>query len=212
AVPALEAIAGVSLASLPFMHGEKVSVHGIPTHVTRCGYTGEDGVEISVPSAQAAKLAELLVAHDDVALAGLGARDSLRLEAGLCLYGHDMDETVTPVEATKRRRADAKFLGASTILSQIGKGVPITKRRVGLVVEGAPAREGAAVVDPTSGEPIGTVTSGVPSPVLKKNVAMAYVKGGFHKAGSKVGVVVRGKVNAAEVVKMPFVAQNYFRG
>ncbi|KAI9148533.1 hypothetical protein H9P43_010131 [Blastocladiella emersonii ATCC 22665] len=218
AVAALESLAGRSLADLKFMQGATMSLRGIPTpvHVTRCGYTGEDGVEISVPNAHAAALADLLVKQPGVALAGLGARDSLRLEAGLCLYGHDMDESVSPVEATllwtigKRRRAEGGFLGSDKILSQIGG--PITKRRVGLTVQGAPAREGATIVNPATGELIGKVTSGVPSPVLKKNVAMGYVAGGFHKAGTEVGVVVRGKTQKAVVTKMPFVPHQYYRG
>ncbi|ORZ36802.1 hypothetical protein BCR44DRAFT_1498569 [Catenaria anguillulae PL171] len=221
AVSVVEELAGTSLAGLKFMHGAGIKLKGIHTHVTRCGYTGEDGVEISVKHGDAPALAELLVKHKEVELAGLGARDSLRLEAGLCLYGHDMDESVSPVEASLLWTIGARkitfaaapkptFLGAEHILSQIGG--PITKRRVGLIVAGAPAREGAQVVDLATNQVIGKVTSGVPSPVLKKNIAMAYVKGGFHKSGTEVGVVVRGKTQKATVSKMPFVPQNYYRG
>ncbi|KAJ3368129.1 hypothetical protein GGF31_006837 [Allomyces arbusculus] len=215
AIAALEKLASTSLASLPFMAGTALKIRDVPVHVTRCGYTGEDGVEISVPHGSAAALAEWLLQDPAVAMAGLGARDSLRLEAGLCLYGHDMDESVSPVEATllwtigKRRRAEGGFLGAESILSQIGG--PITKRRVGLLVQGAPAREGAKIVN-AEGQEIGQITSGCPSPVLKKNVAMGYVAKGFTKAGSEVNVVVRGKTQKATVTKMPFVPHNYFRG
>jgi len=154
-------------------------------------------------------------------LAGLAARDSLRLEAGMCLYGHDLDDTTTPVEAAlswvigKDRRADGGFHGAEIILQQLipkskgGSGVE--RRRIGLVVEGAPAREGTEIVG-EDGEKIGVITSGCPSPTLKKNVAMGYIKDGFHKSGTNVEVVIRGKKRKAQVTKMPFVPSRYWKG
>ncbi|KAL7749348.1 hypothetical protein RI367_005219 [Sorochytrium milnesiophthora] len=216
AVAALEQLVGSSLASMPFMTGAAMKIKGIPVHVTRCGYTGEDGFEISVPHKQAAELASVLVGHPDVELAGLAARDSLRLEAGLCLYGNDMDETTSPSEAGltwtigKRRRVEGGFLGADKILPQIKGGV--SKRRVGLIVEGAPARDKTKIfADAAADTEVGVVTSGCPSPVLKKNVAMAYVNKGHQKTGTELYVKVRNKVQKATVVKMPFVEHNYFR-
>lgn len=197
--------------------------------VSRGGYTGEDGFEISIPEAEAVAVTEALLeagGPERVRLAGLGARDSLRLEAGMCLYGHDLDDSTTPVEAAlgwivpKERRAEedaaARFLGAETVLAQLVPkskgGLGVERRRVGLVVEGAPAREGAEIVTPEDGQKIGTVTSGCPSPTLGKNIAMGYVKDGFHKAGTEVGVVVRGKRRTAKVTKMPFVPTRYWKG
>ncbi|GAB7348627.1 hypothetical protein MBLNU459_g7001t1 [Dothideomycetes sp. NU459] len=191
---------------------------------SRGGYTGEDGFEISIPPAHTVALTAHLLAHAGPAklrLAGLGARDSLRLEAGMCLYGHDLDDATTPVEAGlawivgKARRAAGGFNGAEVILPQLtpvskgGKGV--SRRRVGLVVEGAPAREGALVVD-AEGRDVGRVTSGCPSPTLGKNIAMAYVRDGMHKAGTELMVVVRGKQRKATVTKMPFVPSKYWKG
>jgi aminomethyltransferase len=195
-----------------------------PLLVSRGGYTGEDGFEISIPEDETTAVVDELIRASKGALhlAGLGARDSLRLEAGMCLYGHDLDDTITPVEGalswiipkSRRDPATATFHGASTILSQLipkakgGKGVE--KRRIGLIVEGAPAREGAQIVD-AEGKEIGKITSGCPSPTLGKNVAMGYVKDGLHKAGTEVGVIVRGKVRKATVSKMPFVPTKYYK-
>ena len=199
--------------------------------VSRGGYTGEDGFEISVPAPLTAVFAQHLLktaGPDQLRLAGLGARDSLRLEAGMCLYGHDLNDDTTPVSAGlgwivhKNRRIGGGFHGDEVILRELtpakegGKGAEY--RRVGLVVEGAPAREGAVIVTgdrSTSGESqpaeIGRVTSGCPSPTLGSNIAMGYVRKGNHKIGSKLGVVVRGKRREAEVVKMPFVASRYWK-
>ena len=191
--------------------------------ISRGGYTGEDGFEISIPGPSSTAVTESLLqsASDTLRLAGLGARDSLRLEAGMCLYGHDLDDSTTPVEAAlswvvgKDRRAGGGFHGSSIILSQLklkkDGGVGVTRRRVGLVVEGAPAREGAEIVD-AEGNAIGKITSGCPSPTLKENIAMGYVKDGLHKAGTEVGVLVRGKRRKAVVTKMPFVPSKYYRG
>uniref|UniRef100_A0A8C6XZL1 Aminomethyltransferase n=1 Tax=Naja naja TaxID=35670 RepID=A0A8C6XZL1_NAJNA len=167
------------LAKLPFMSSAMMAVFGVQgCRVTRCGYTGEDGVEISVPANQAVELAELLLRDSTVWLAGLAARDSLRLEAGLCLYGNDIDENTTPVEASlvwtlgKRRRVAMDFPGASTILAQI-KEKP-KKKRVGLTSTGPPIRQHVPILSP-GGKAIGEVTSGCPSPCLQKNIAMGYV-------------------------------------
>ena len=191
--------------------------------ISRGGYTGEDGFEISIPGPSSTAITASLLqsASDTLRFAGLGARDSLRLEAGMCLYGHDLDDSTTPVEAAlswvvgKDRRAEGGFHGSSVILSQLklkkDGGVGVTRRRVGLVIEGAPAREGAEIVD-AEGNAIGKITSGCPSPTLKKNIAMGYVKDGLHKAGTEVGVLVRGKRRKAVVTKMPFVPTKYYRG
>ncbi|APA14750.1 hypothetical protein SS1G_06759 [Sclerotinia sclerotiorum 1980 UF-70] len=192
--------------------------------VSRGGYTGEDGFEISIPESETVKVTESLLksaGEEKLQLAGLGARDSLRLEAGMCLYGHDLDDTTTPVEAAlgwvvgKERRTEGGFHGAKVILKQLTPkskgGSGVERRRIGLIVEGAPAREGADIVN-DKGEKIGNITSGCPSPTLGKNVAMGYIKDGFHKAGTDVGVVVRGKERKAKVTKMPFVPSKYWKG
>ncbi|KAK7744877.1 Aminomethyltransferase, mitochondrial [Cytospora paraplurivora] len=194
--------------------------------ISRGGYTGEDGFELSIPSPdETVAVTEALLAGagpERLQLAGLGARDSLRLEAGLCLYGHDLDDTTTPVEGAlswiipkERRGADAGYHGAEVISKQLvprskgGSGVQ--RRRIGLVVEGAPAREGAEVVS-KEGESLGKVTSGCPSPTLGKNIAMAYVKDGFHKSGTELDVIIRGKSRKATVTKMPFAPTKYWKG
>ncbi|KAB5530446.1 hypothetical protein GE09DRAFT_1148010 [Coniochaeta sp. 2T2.1] len=193
-----------------------------PVLISRGGYTGEDGFEISIPDSPLAVTQSLLdIGGGDVDLAGLGARDSLRLEAGMCLYGHDLDETTTPVEAglswiipKSRRGKEAGYYGAEVIASQLvpktkgGKGVE--RRRVGLVVEGAPAREGAEIW--AGDEKVGVVTSGCPSPTLGKNIAMGYVRDGVHKSGTEVEVLVRGKKRKGVVSKMPFVPAQYHKG
>lgn len=189
--------------------------------VSRGGYTGEDGFEISIPPFATEAVTQFLLdsARDELRLAGLGARDTLRLEAGMCLYGHDLDDSTTPVEAGlswiigRDRRAEGGFHGAGVIQQQLKKkseGGGVTRRRVGFVVEGAPAREGAKVVD-EAGKEIGVVTSGCPSPTLKKNIAMGYVRDGMHKSGTDVQVVVRGRPRKATVTKMPFVPSKYFK-
>lgn len=196
---------------LYFMQTRELVVAGIPCRVTRCGYTGEDGVEISVPNEKAVELCETLVASG-VQLAGLGARDSLRLEAGLCLYGNDIDDTTTPIEAGlawtigKRRRQTADFPGAEIILKQL-KDKP-TRRRVGLTCTGPPPRSHCPVLD-ADGNQVGEVTSGCPAPSLGKNVAMAYVPANLAKAGTNLTVQVRKKNIPAVVTKMPFVKCNY---
>ena len=198
-----------------------------PILISRGGYTGEDGFEISIPPSHTVTFTTHLLksgGSDRVRLAGLGARDSLRLEAGMCLYGHDLNDNTTPVEAGlswvvhPSRRVSGGFHGQETILSQLRPtkdgGDPPKQRRVGLIIEGAPAREGAEILDPTSTggrDVVGRVTSGCPSPTLGKNIAMGYVKTPLHKAGTSLEILIRGKPRKAEVVKMPFVPSRYWK-
>ena len=205
-----------------------------PALISRGGYTGEDGFELSIPAEHTVAITRLLLESagpEKLRLAGLGARDSLRLEAGMCLYGHDLDDTITPVEAglgwivSKPRRAAADFPGAETILEQLqalkGGGEVLKRRRVGLVVEKVPAREGALISvavapsgaedDGSSSREVGRVTSGCPSPTLGKNIAMGYVESGLHKPGTELEVTVRGKRYKANVVRMPFVESRYWK-
>jgi len=203
------------ITKMPFMTSKEMSVDGIPCRVTRCGYTGEDGFEISVDHSQAVDLAKKLMASGDAKLVGLGARDSLRLEAGLNLYGHDIEQHTTPVEASlnwvigKSRREKGGFLGDQKILEQLKNGAPI--KRVGLIIEGSPAREGATIHDKKTDKEIGKITSGTFSPVLKQSIAMGYVESGYGKLKTEVNVKVRGKMNPATISKMPFVPSNYKR-
>ncbi|XP_034633205.1 aminomethyltransferase, mitochondrial isoform X1 [Trachemys scripta elegans] len=213
AVQVLQTGVSDNLAKLPFMSSAVMGVFGVPgCRVTRCGYTGEDGVEISVPMGRAVELVELLLRDPQVQLAGLAARDSLRLEAGLCLYGNDIDETTTPVEAAlvwtlgKRRRLAMDFPGAPVIVPQI-KG-KVKRKRVGLISTGPPIRPHMPILSP-EGRPIGKVTSGCPSPCLKKNVAMGYVEGEQSRVGTVVAVEVRKKSCPALVTRMPFVPTRY---
>eukprot|EP01134_Creolimax_fragrantissima_P005686 CFRG5686T1 len=207
----------INLDRIPFMGSvDDVHVCGVSgCRITRCGYTGEDGFEISIPNYKAVCVTRRLLSEPEVAFAGLGARDSLRLEAGLCLYGNDIDESTTPMEANlvwtvgKRRREEGGFVGSDIILEQIKKKSGI-KRRVGITVEGAPARAHSTILD-MEGNTIGEVTSGVPSPTLGKNVAMAYINKPFNKSGTEVQVQVRKRVQKAIVTKMPFVKCNYYK-
>ncbi|XP_052460145.1 aminomethyltransferase, mitochondrial [Carassius gibelio] len=207
---------GDDLRKLTFMTSVLTPVFGIQgCRVTRCGYTGEDGVEISVPSEDVVSLTEKLLADGEVKLAGLGARDSLRLEAGLCLYGNDIDETTTPVEASlvwtigKRRRQAQDFPGADIIVPQIK--AKTLRKRVGLISAGPPVRQHTPILS-SDGRVIGEVTSGCPSPCLKQNVAMGYVEAGFSKVGTSIQVEVRKKAVQAVVSKMPFVPTKYYMG
>ncbi|XP_061592594.1 aminomethyltransferase, mitochondrial [Cololabis saira] len=204
------------LSKLTFMSSALATVFGVPhCRVTRCGYTGEDGVEISIPRSRVVELTEKLLTNAEVKLAGLGSRDSLRLEAGLCLYGNDIDETTTPVEASllwtigKRRRQTKDFPGADIIIPQIK--AKTARKRVGLVSTGPPVRQHTPILGP-DGKVIGEVTSGCPSPCLKKNVAMGYVDAKFAKNGTAIHVEVRKKAVPATVSKMPFVPTNYYSG
>ncbi|XP_069796014.1 aminomethyltransferase, mitochondrial isoform X1 [Narcine bancroftii] len=207
---------GVSddLHKLPFMWSAVMTVFGVQgCRVTRCGYTGEDGFEISVPIQSTVELAKSLLKNSEVKLAGLGARDSLRLEAGLCLYGNDIDETTTPVEASllwtigKRRRAAADFPGAEIILRQIKEKT--RRKRVGLTSAGPPVRQHTPILN-LDGKVIGEVTSGCPSPCLKQNIAMGYVESEYSKLGTPIKVEVRKKMVDAVVTKMPFVSTKYY--
>lgn len=210
-----------------FMTARTLRIAGIACFVTRSGYTGEDGFEISVENRDAEKLARLLLLHPEVAPIGLGARDSLRLEAGLCLYGHDIDTTTTPVEASlvwalsKARRADGArpggFPGAGKILAQLAAETAnhdsrIEKKRVGLVgVDRTPVREGTLLAN-ADGEPIGHVTSGCFGPTAARPVALAYVPPPLSAIGTELLAMVRGKAVTMRVAATPFVAHRYYRG
>ena len=201
---------------MPFMSAKNFMYGGVELYVSRSGYTGEDGYEISVPERQAESFTQTLLADDRVKLIGLGARDSLRLEAGLCLYGHDIDTTTTPVEGdllwsiSKRRRAEGGFPGASRVQQQIAQGAP--RKRVGLALEGkAPAREGAEIAD-ASGTIVGRVTSGGFAPSLQKPIAMGLVDAAHAAHGTELNLIVRGKPLPARVVAFPFVPTRYYRG
>jgi len=206
---------------LVFMTGGRFDIAGCDCFVTRSGYTGEDGFEISVHEAQAEKLARTLLAQPEVKPIGLGARNSLRLEAGLCLYGNDIDTTTTPVEAAltwaiqKVRRAggarEGGFPGAAKVLAQL-QGQGLTRKRVGLIaLERIPVREHTELQD-TDGNTIGEVTSGLLGPTVNKAVAMGYVSAEFASQGTRVNAIVRGKAVPMEVAPMPFVPARYYRG
>jgi aminomethyltransferase len=210
-----------SAPSMRFMDAGPHEVDGIDCFVSRSGYTGEDGFEISVPAEHAERLAGRLLENNDVLPIGLGARDSLRLEAGLCLYGHDIDTTTTPVEAAlewsiqkSRRNGGVRaggFLGAGQILAQLEKGAP--RRRVGLRAEGrAPVREGAVLfADQASSEPIGAVTSGGFAPSLNAPVAMGYLPVPLATPGAQIFAEVRGQRLPLKLATTPFVPNTYKR-
>jgi aminomethyltransferase len=221
AVTALQRLAP-GVEKLIFMSGGRFTVAGCDCFLTRSGYTGEDGFEISVHASQADKLARALLAEPEVKPVGLGARNSLRLEAGLCLYGNDIDTTTTPVEASLnwaiqkvRRVGGARaggFPGAEKILAQLSDPATLTKKRVGLVaLERVPVRDHTALQN-TDGAPIGDVTSGLLSPSINEPVAMGYVDPAFAAIGTRVLAIVRGKPVAMGVRAMPFLPARYFRG
>ncbi len=208
------------VAAMRFMDFREIDLDGIPALVSRSGYTGEDGFEISVPADRAGALAERLLAAPEVKPIGLGARDSLRLEAGLCLYGHDIDETTTPVEAAlewaiqpARRRGGAReggFPGADTIIGQIAAGA--TRRRVGLLPEGrAPIREGVELFVTEDGAPVGRVTSGGFGPTLNAPVAMGTVGIEVAAPGTRLLASLRGKMLPVTVEKPRLVKAGYIR-
>lgn len=208
--------AGPSVMTQPFMSMVALAVAGIACLVSRSGYTGEDGFEISVPPDRADELARILLAETEVEAIGLGARDSLRLEAGLPLYGHDIDTATSPIEAvlgwsiSKRRRAEGGFLGAERILGEIANGP--ARKRIGIRPEGRqPVREGAPILD-GDGRPVGQVTSGGFGPSLEGPCAMGYVPAALAVPGTKLSMEVRGKRIAGEVAAMPFVPNRYYRG
>jgi|TARA_Y100000294_G_scaffold161643_1_gene166189 aminomethyltransferase len=216
--PAAATVMGRLHAQAPdlgFMTAAALDLDAIPCFVTRSGYTGEDGYEISVAATEAEKLARRLLAEPEVLPAGLGARDSLRLEAGLCLYGHDIDETTTPVEASlswvlgKRRRREGGFPGHRIILDQLKTGA--ARKRVGLKPGGkAPARAHTAVEN-AAGEVIGEVTSGGYGPSVEGPIAMGYVKTEYASPETPVNLRVRGKALPGSVVKLPFVERRYYK-
>ena len=221
AVTALSRLAP-GVEKLVFMTGGRFDVAGCDCFLTRSGYTGEDGFEISVHADQAEKLARALLAQPEVKPVGLGARNSLRLEAGLCLYGNDIDVTTTPVEASLnwaiqkvRRTGGARaggFPGANKVLAQLVDPMQLTRKRIGLIaLDRVPVRDHTAL-HALSGEAIGEVTSGLLGPSINEPVAMGYVGLEFAAIGTQVNAMVRGKPVLMEVTSMPFVANNYFRG
>ncbi|MCA0316667.1 MAG: glycine cleavage system aminomethyltransferase GcvT [Proteobacteria bacterium] len=204
------------IAATPFMTFVETTVDGMFVHASRSGYTGEDGFELSVQVKDAPKLWQRLTADARVKPIGLGARDSLRLEAGLCLYGHDIDTTTSPIEAglnwsiQKRRRTEGGFPGAARVQKELAEGAP--RARVGILPDGrAPAREGT-VIKAADGAAIGTVTSGGFGPTINGPLAMGYVNRRFAEPGTPVLLEVRGKDLPAKVVTMPFAPHRYFRG
>ena len=214
AVEALSRLAP-GVGELSFMTGGAFDLGGVRAWISRSGYTGEDGFEISIPAATATQIADLLLEQPEVKPIGLGARDSLRLEAGLPLYGHDLDPTTTPIEAdlgfaiSKRRRAEGGFPGWFRITREMEQGT--IRRRIGLAVQGRqPVREGAMVVD-DEGNDVGKVTSGGFSPMLEAPIAMAYVPAASAEPGTRITLAQRGKIFEARVVPMPFVPHRYQR-
>jgi aminomethyltransferase len=200
---------------MTFMSGRTATLDGHPVHVTRSGYTGEDGYEIAVLNDHVASAWKLLAASPDVEPIGLGARDSLRLEAGLCLYGHDIDTSTSPIEARlqwsiqQRRRTEGGFPGASRIKAELANGP--SRRRVGIKPAGrAPAREGTEILD-ANGKPIGTITSGGFGPSVNGPVAMGYVESDHAALGTSIQLVVRGKPMPATIANLPFAPHRYVR-
>ena len=207
-------VTGVS--ELAFMSARDFDGESVHLQISRSGYTGEDGFEISIPATGAMDFAKSLLADPNVLPIGLGARDSLRLEAGLCLCGHDIDATTDPVEAgllwsiSKRRREQGGFPGFARIAEAIAQGP--SRRRVGFLVEGkAPAREGADIETP-EGRRIGRLTSGGFAPSLGRPIGMGYVEAGAAKTGASVNVIIRGRSAPATIASMPFVPHAYHRG
>jgi aminomethyltransferase len=217
AAPALARLAAdCGVAAMAFMSVRPVRFGAVETHVSRSGYTGEDGYEISLPAGEAEAFARRLLADEAIEPIGLGARDSLRLEAGLCLYGHELDESIDPIEADlawsiqKRRRLEGGFPGAARIQRALADGP--ARRRVGIRLDGrAPAREGAEIVD-ASGAAIGHVTSGGFGPSVGAPIAMGYVASAHAALGAPIALMVRGKPLAARIAPMPFHPHAYYRG
>jgi aminomethyltransferase len=212
----LSPAAAKSVSAMPFMSAKNVERDGVALDISRSGYTGEDGFEISIPATAAPGFAQELLDEVDVLPIGLGARDSLRLEAGLCLYGHDIDCTTDPVEAglswsiSKRRREAGGFLGYEQVKWAIDHGP--SRSRAGFLLEGkVPARQGFEIVT-LEGQTIGRITSGGFAPSLGRSVAMGYVDAAHATPPTKVCLIGRGKTLAANIVPMPFVPHHYFRG
>jgi aminomethyltransferase len=200
---------------MPFMSAHQTSFDGLTCHVSRSGYTGEDGYEISIKASHVVAIWSALLRDQAVKPIGLGARDSLRLEAGLCLYGHDIDTSTSPIEAAltwsiqKRRREEGGFPGADRVKRELAEGP--SRKRVGILPEGkAPAREGTEILS-KDGRKIGTVTSGGYGPTLGGPLAMGYVEAGSAANGTELDLVVRGKNLPAKVAPTPFVPHQYYR-
>lgn len=212
---------GFDLTNMAFMTGAEVVLDGIDgCRITRCGYTGEDGFELAIPAENTVSMASKLLEDPTVNPTGLGARDSLRLEAGLCLYGNDLDGDTTPTMGAlgwtmggpkSRRRLEGGFVGAEHILTPEGKFKKTSKKRVGIMGMKAPARGHTEIYDVTGETLIGEITSGTFSPCLKAPIAMGYVETGKHKAGTEVMLKIRNKMQKASVTKMPFVESRYYR-
>ena len=202
-----------AVTDMKFMDAAKMIYKGQRIYISRSGYSGEDGYEISVPTSFAEIFAKELLSHNEVKWIGLGARDSLRLEAGLCLYGHELNEQITPIEANlgwiiqKRRREEKGFCGADKIIDQLNNGT--TKKRVGIKPEGkAPMRDGTELLSP-DGKKIGIITSGGFGPSVGKPVAMGYVETAFSATGTKLQAMLRGTVHPCEIATLPFIKPNY---
>lgn len=212
---------GFDLVNMAFMTGIDTTLMGIEgCRITRCGYTGEDGFEIAMPEEHAVAIASKLLEDPTVNPTGLGARDSLRLEAGLCLYGNDLNEDITPIMGVlgwtlggkgSRRRTEGGFLGAEHILTADGKFQKVAKKRVGIKGMKAPARDHTEIYDASGETLIGEVTSGTFSPCLKVPIAMGYVDTPNAKAGTEVMLKIRNKMQKAQITKMPFVESRYYR-
>jgi len=201
--------------NLVFMESTTAEYEGDVCRVSRMGYTGEDGFEISVPAIKAEAITRTFLQHSKCALAGLGARDTLRLEAGLCLYGNDIDNNTSPIEASllwsipKRRREEGGFIGSERILNEIKTGVK--RKLVGIKPSGrAPAREGV-IIQSTQNEDIGFITSGGFGPTIEGPVAMGYIDSQHSDVGTSVNLIIRGKSAAAQIVALPFVKPGYKR-
>ncbi len=206
---------GLNFDGFHFMNVRHFDLAGVPVVITRSGYTGEDGFEISIPSESATPIAEHLLNTKEVTLAGLGARDTLRLEAGLPLWGHELDETITPTTAglrfalSKKRRDAADFPGAKIILDELSKGP--SRHLVGLLANGArPVRDGALLKQ--DGKDIGIVTSGGFSPSLNRPAALGFVDGSYAEAGTQLTAATKGTETQITVAKLPLVTHRYFRG
>jgi len=215
ALIAVQGPSAMRAVALPFMSAITTRFDGIDCHISRSGYTGEDGYEISCKATRVRAIAERLLSEPSVKLIGLGARDSLRLEAGLCLYGHDIDTTTSPVEAAlawsigKRRRAEGGFPGAERIQREIADGA--ARRRVGIKPDGrAPAREGTEI-RAADGAAIGKVTSGGFGPTVNGPISMGYVAHEHAAPGTAVQLIVRDKPMPASIVALPFVPHRYAR-
>ncbi|WP_166418587.1 glycine cleavage system aminomethyltransferase GcvT [Cochlodiniinecator piscidefendens] len=204
-----------AVADMTFMQTMVGDILGAECRISRLGYTGEDGYEISIPEDRAVEITKAFLAHEDCEAAGLGARDSLRLEAGLCLYGNDIDNDTSPVEASlvwamqKSRRENGGFPGAARIQKELAEGA--SRKLVGIKPSGrAPARSGVEI-QCSNGNTIGAITSGGFGPTVGGPVAMGYVSAGHGEPGEQINLIIRGKAQPAEIVSLPFVQQNYKR-